>query len=259
MGEESGDIRWIARAQNNKSITLIYMGKRRLAVHHLEKTLRLFVELGDLQFQRRVLNNIADAYIRMGEKKSARRSVEKALKIDTPHGNRAEQAAIEITAAGTLDMPEQLPLALGMYRGALEYFRDLGDRRNQIACLNGIGVAYLEAGRPAEAAAHHRSALDLARNIGAAAEQSLYQLGRAESGMRRPGPALRHLTAAAALARDLNAPADEADAVVALAELAHSTGHIARGNELLDTAATAFESLDPVMAVRLRQRMGSRG
>ena len=243
------------RAHNNKGITLLHKGRYRSALAHMGRALFLFQDIGDSTYQARVLNNMAEVHRRRGEKEEDRALLEKALDIHPPGRNRAEQAAIEVNFAGTLDMPEHLPRALRICRNSLDFFRELGDVRNQIACLDGIGTAYQESGLLAEAEAHHRRALELARSVDAAAEEgrALYRLGRIERRLGRRSPARGHLEAAAEFARGLGDPADEAAAVIELAALHSALRNTAVADRLRERAHALCDGMEEPGASRLRR------
>lgn len=225
-----GDRRQIARALNNQGIFQRYRGDYETAMRSFEEALSMFRELGDLPFERRVLNNLGDVYIRTGRRTDARRTLEKCVAMEFPKFFRSDQAAIEITLASTLDIPDQLDDALEIYRNAMQTFEDLGDIRNVISCANGLGEAFRRAGRPDEAVTHHVDALARAREIGAAIEesQSLRLLGMAEYRLGRLRPAIDHLEAARALARDIDSPGEAAQATDALADALRAAGEAER-------------------------------
>lgn len=164
----------------------------------------------------------------MGDKAAARSHLAEARKIKLPNIHKSDLAVIDITRASALELPGQLDDCLRLLRRALEASRELGDLRNQVICLNEMGRACRESGRPDAALGPHRSALDLARHIGTAIEevQSLLLLGMAERLLGRRPAAVGHLGAALEQAKRAHLPVEGAQAAAELerAEAAVSPG-----------------------------------
>ena len=101
--------------------------------------------------------------------------------------------------------------AAGYYRQALELFREFGDRSGEAEALNGIGAAFLAAGKPDDARSHHETALSLARRIGDLDEKARAHdgLGQACHAVGDIGQARRHWEQALALYAKLGVPEAE--------------------------------------------------
>jgi Flp pilus assembly protein TadD len=68
--------------------------------------------------------------------------------------------------------------AMGHLRQALALFTQMGEQPGEAQALNGLGEAFLAAGRPDDARVQHRAALAVATQIG-----HKYEQARAENGL----------------------------------------------------------------------------
>ncbi|WP_406463150.1 tetratricopeptide repeat protein [Streptomyces sp. NBC_01622] len=226
--EKQGDRRQVARCLNNLGITSLYLGQYGMARIALSEALREFRAIGDGVDQRRTLNNLADLNVRVGEKEAARQILKEARNISPLNVNKSDLAVIDITLAGALPIPGQSDEALRLLRDALESFRELGDLRNQVICLNETGRVHRESGHADDAVRLHVSALDLARSIGAMMEeaQSLLLLGTAERVLGQYRSAIGHLDSARVLAQSIHLLPEESEAA---AELVRARAGMATG------------------------------
>ncbi|MFE7124240.1 BTAD domain-containing putative transcriptional regulator [Streptomyces sp. NPDC057617] len=233
LRRRTGDAWLIARSENNLGITQLYLGNHGESERLFRSSLIRFRDVGDTRQESHVLNNLSDLFAEKGDRESASRFLRESLDLIATTGSPSEHAIAQVNLANTMDTAVGLSKILEIYGQALRTFDRLGDRRNASITLYRMGAAYLTVGKFAEAAAHHRRALDLARGIGAAHEevQAHRGLGVAEHRLGEVDSAAEHLEAAFVLASRIGAPKEAAEAADELKRLRVGTGSTERLRE----------------------------
>jgi tetratricopeptide (TPR) repeat protein len=144
--------------------------------------------------------------------------------------------------------------AEGAVDDALESLRiadELGSAFHSVLALEGVGAAYLAAGRGAEALGPLSDALALAqdRHVGLFEEASLLAyLAEAHQSAGHEGAALEAAEAAVAVARRQNAGVHECQALVAQARALRMAGGAAARAAIGDVVAAAHRTIERVGA-----------
>ncbi|WP_188305224.1 AfsR/SARP family transcriptional regulator [Streptomyces sp. CBMA123] len=216
------DDQWnVARCLANIGIVHRSMGNYELAVAAYSRALPISREFNDRVFELRILNNIGDLQLISGNTSDARRTFEQILHIGRGRISQFDLSVVHVNLAATLRIPAELDRALALYRSALETFRSVGSARYEADAINGLGSAYLAAGRHEEARDQYVAALGLARSIGTAREEAtaLRGAGQCEAALGNADNAIELLLAAVNLAESIGIADEATRARTALAEL----------------------------------------
>ncbi|MGP4114775.1 AfsR/SARP family transcriptional regulator [Streptomyces sp. 4N509B] len=233
LRRDAGDLLARARAENNLAVTLLDLGEHDAARVAFRNALDLLRETGEVSGQAILINNLGDLYMKTGEFALARASYEKALDLMPRHARPVYRATIQMNLAGLLLDFEESERALELYGESLKIFRHMGERRRELLVLNGIGKALRLTGRPDEALPHHLAALAMAREIGAALEETqvLIQIALTRLGLDDDpaSTAVQHLEDALAIAERVQAATEAEEARKLLGHLRDASSRTAKG------------------------------
>ncbi|MFI9360955.1 tetratricopeptide repeat protein [Kitasatospora sp. NPDC053057] len=216
------DDQWnVARCLANIGIVHRSMGNYELALRTYNRALPISRKFNDRVFELRILNNIGDLHLISGNASEARRTFEQILRIGRDRMSQFDLSVVHVNLAATLRIPEELDYALRLYRSALETFRSIGSVRYEADATNGLGAAYLAAGRHEDAHDQYAMALSLARSVGTTREEAaaLRGLGQCEAALGHADKAVEHLTSAVDLAESVGIADEATQARAALAKL----------------------------------------
>ncbi|MFC9972599.1 tetratricopeptide repeat protein [Spirillospora sp. NPDC127200] len=248
-----GDLPGEARSLDHTAIFLDYTGEYDEAERLRERALQIFTETGDARGRAMALNNMGDLALRRGHVAEALRHYAETAAVAGGLG-RQHQAIWLINSANVFQHTGRPDQALTSYRRALAIAMELGDRRNEIEALLGVGAAFRQAGRHGESTIHFQKALALSRAIGDVYEECLALRGMGETFIEsgRYGPAMDNLRAACALARRMGIPYEVAKCLQGLGDaLARVQGGEA-AREFRREALDVFERLKVADADRVR-------
>ncbi|MFF2748761.1 BTAD domain-containing putative transcriptional regulator [Kitasatospora sp. NPDC058048] len=219
--EDQGDQWNSARCLVNIGILHRSLGDEKSALTVYGEALLLARKFDDRVLEFRALNNTGELHISAGRNSTARGIFERILDAADNAVPPLDLSVARANLAETLEIPDELEIALALYRSALATFREFGTVRHEADGRNGLGQTLLAAGRHEEAREQHALALELARSIGTGREQAaaLRGLGRCEAAAGNPSAALAHLTAAVALAEQVDIADEAARVRSALTEL----------------------------------------
>jgi predicted ATPase len=136
-------------------------------------------------------------------------------------------------------------VAREQYRGLLDLYRRMGDRKGEAAALNALGVTARFGDREDEAREWFRAALELCRQIGDRSEIAAAMSNLAESELRsgNAGAAQALLDQAHAMFMDADDPVPAAWCLNHLGDVAHAEGDMAAAADHYARAETAFSQL----------------
>ncbi|GAA4095545.1 AfsR/SARP family transcriptional regulator [Actinomadura miaoliensis] len=209
-----GDRRGEAKSLDHAAIFCEYIGRYAEAERLRESALTLFSEVDDLPGRMMALNNMGDLALRMGRVEAAVRFYEETAAAAAKLG-RQYQAIWLSNMANIHRHTGRNEDALESYRRALAVFMEIGDRRNVIETLIGIGAAFHEVGRYGEALVHHQKARALARIVNGRYEEAmaLRRMGDALTGAGRYRAAVDCFRQAHDLAGRIGVPYETAKAL----------------------------------------------
>ncbi len=166
IADDLADGYWTAVASNNIANALIDLDRPAEAVPLLRAALAGYRSLSIPGGEGDALRGLSHAHRLLGIPDQAHRFIGDALSIARDRKNQAWEAFWSLEAGQVslaLDDPDE---ALVLYQRAASLQRQLGDKVREAAVLDAIGEAYRRSGRPADAAAFHRYAVDVFRQSG---------------------------------------------------------------------------------------------
>ncbi|HXT63017.1 MAG TPA: response regulator [Pyrinomonadaceae bacterium] len=159
--EEAGNIRYVARVENNLGFLYFTIGRYPDAHHHLERARKLFIKLKDIGTAAQVDETHARTLLAEGRLRQAERMINRAVKTLQNGGQQAVLAEALTTQGTIIARLKSYEKAHALLRSAIEIAQTAGD-------LEGAGRAYLsiveELGSRTptdELAADYRSAVEL--------------------------------------------------------------------------------------------------
>lgn len=241
LGHPAGQI----SADYHRAIILFQQGRRTDAISVARRALVMVGEADDSALECDVLVNLAEMYRLTRQNHLARNCLERAERLAQPHRDPQILAALALNNGILHHRAEEHASASDSLRVALEHFRSLGDRDNQIDTL--VALAAVE--RSQRDLANARDGLHEAELLLADADDP-ERRSRIETeigmllGLERNEPeAYTHLHKAVQLAQRAGASLEEADARSALADCLYRLGDPTRGREEQHRAMVIFESL----------------
>ncbi|MFC5748952.1 AfsR/SARP family transcriptional regulator [Actinomadura rugatobispora] len=209
-----GDLRGVARSLDHAAIFLEYTGHYAKAERLREDALAIFAEIDDLPGRTMAFNNMGDLALRMGRVNAAARFYQDTAAAVAKLGRQYQAIWLSNMANVHLHAGDN-EAALEGYRKALAVFVEIGDRRNEIEALLGIGRAFQGAGRYGEALIHHQKAHTIARFVNGRYEETmaLRQMGEALTGAGRGPDAVDCFRRAYDLADRIGVPYETAKAL----------------------------------------------
>jgi DNA-binding SARP family transcriptional activator/Tfp pilus assembly protein PilF len=253
LGDRHGE----AKSLDRNAIILEFTGDYREAERLRLEALAIFTEIDDRHGRTMALNNMGDLMIRMGDIDRAAEYY--AQTADAAGLSRQHEAIALINAANVHRRTGSNETALANYRAALAIAMELGDRRNQVETLIGIGATFHNTGRYGEALIHHERALAIARSISERYEETLAlrNLGETLTASGRYPAAVDHLQQAYALSTEIGVPDETAKALESLGTaLLHVHGSEAARHPWQE-ALSLLTSLNLPEAQHLRTRLQS--
>jgi tetratricopeptide (TPR) repeat protein len=142
------------------------LGRKELAMQHLEQAQKLAKEAGDVVEAAWSLNHQGRLYASMGEKERARACYEEALERAREQHERILQAAALNNLGWIYSAWGKLDEERACYNEALEIYRELGDRAGEAALLSNLGRVNEDAGEYDQAQKHYQEALALFQAAG---------------------------------------------------------------------------------------------
>lgn len=221
-----GDRRGEARALDHIAIFLEFVGRFRDALEHRRRSLAIFATIDDAPGLQMALNNMGDLQLRLGDVAAARDYYERAAEVDSEMGRQhgaiwlSNMANVHLHAGRNME-------ALDGFRKALPTYQEIGDRRNEIEILLGIGTVFGRMGRHGEAVIHFQKALALSREIAERYEEArtVRCLGDVLSASGRYEAALERYYEALAIADQIGVPFEKAKCLEGIGTvLAHTRG-----------------------------------
>lgn len=170
-----------ARIYNRLGSIYRTLGRKELALQHLEQAIALAQEAGDVVERAWSLNHLGRLYASMGEKERASAYYEEVLQqARTSHERIMEGVALNnlgwiYSAWGKKDLERKY------YTEALKIYREDRDRKGQAATLNNLGRVAEDDGDYEQALQYYREALSIFQALGdrRACGWTLNNLGRA--------------------------------------------------------------------------------
>lgn len=144
----------------------LYAGRGKLAVAraNVEDAVRIARRVGDLSLRVQCLEALGEVVLDEGDAEEARRIYAEGLQVAGDRGDLAARMVLGL-ANHALRKADN-PAALALLREALPHAERAGDRVLVGRIVNNIGIALLDEGRPEEALAEFRRALDVRRGLG---------------------------------------------------------------------------------------------
>ena len=212
-----GDERGVARSLDHAAILSECLGRYTEAERLRDEALTLFQEVDDLPGRAMALNNMGDLAVRMGQEDLAVHYYQEAAAAVKGLGRQYQ--AIWLSNMANVDLRTgRREEALEGYRKALAVFSEIGDRRNEIEALLGIGRVFQAFESFGEALIHYQKAHTIARAVGGRYEEAmaLRHMGEALLGAGRLSRAAEHLRQAHDLAARIGIPFETAKALEGL-------------------------------------------
>jgi predicted ATPase/Tfp pilus assembly protein PilF len=126
-----------------------------------EECLAIFEGTGYVRGKARLLNNLGTNYLRRGDRHQAKTHYDRAFAIVQQSDDVLIRTVILSNLGYIARVLGQYAESVRHYEESLTQFRATGDQRWTATCLNGLGLAYIDAGKPAAAKPCLREALDL--------------------------------------------------------------------------------------------------
>jgi tetratricopeptide (TPR) repeat protein/transcriptional regulator with XRE-family HTH domain len=181
--EAAGNRAGGARAMHGLSNLDLRTGHYERAAASLRQALEVCRESGDRFLEAFVLGNMVDLNLRLGRYQHATRYARRCLTLFREVGDRKGESWA-LTNLGAVCVGQgHGQQAIGLCQQAVVIVRG-HDQFGEAEAINGLGEAYLAAGRPRQARSCHLIALDLTRQI-----EDKYEEARAHAGLARTQPA----------------------------------------------------------------------
>jgi CHAT domain-containing protein/Tfp pilus assembly protein PilF len=192
ISDQLGDRAQTAAALVNLGIVQSDIGDDARALASQERALRLMEEVGDRGGAAAALGNIGAIHRRRGEYPRALECGERTLKSMRETGDRQGTAAALAIIGSSHAMLRDYPLALQYQENALRLEEELGDREGAALTLLTIGAIHANLGDHDRALQYMERTLGMARQIGAAAAEvsSLGGIATAHLEAGRPAEAV---------------------------------------------------------------------
>lgn len=142
------------------------LGRRELALQHLEQALKLAKEAGDTLEEAWSLNHLGRLYANLGEKERASTYYEEVLVRAQEHKARVLHAAVLNNLGWIYSAWDKRDLERKYYEEALEIYRELGDRTGEASTLNNLGRVCEDDGEYEQTWQYYREALAIFQAIG---------------------------------------------------------------------------------------------
>jgi DNA-binding SARP family transcriptional activator/tetratricopeptide (TPR) repeat protein len=160
LGDRHGE----AKALDHIAIFLEFVGRYQEAASCRSSALSIFGDIGDSYGLQMSLNNQGDLMLRLGRVAVARGYYEDAAAAVPEMGRQHE--AIWLNNMARIDLHSgRYDEANDGFRKALQTYRQIGDRRNEIETLVEIGTTYFKMGMNGEAIVHYERGLAFSREI----------------------------------------------------------------------------------------------
>lgn len=228
------------------------------AIGEYRRALALRRRLGDRAREALTANNLGRALHLRGRYDEAAILLDRALAL-RPEGNDDVERAKVLHNRGHLhrDLGE-VEQARERFLAARELFRRTGDRGNEAAALNALGLLALDAGRPEAALAPLREALELRQPGSRGRAVTLNTLGVANYQLGRLDEARRAYAEALRIFRDRGELHEQAVSFGNLGGLEAATGRDAAALARFDQALGLFRALadPPAIAEILESKAG---
>jgi tetratricopeptide (TPR) repeat protein len=148
-------------ALNFLAANTMYQARFDDAQRLFEECLAIFEETGYVRGQARLLNNLGTNTLRRGDQHRAKTLYERAFAL-VQHSDEPLIRTVILSNLGCIArVLGQYAESVRHYEESLTQFRAMGDQRWTATCLNGLGLAYIDAGKPAAAKPCLCEALDL--------------------------------------------------------------------------------------------------
>jgi tetratricopeptide (TPR) repeat protein len=142
------------------------LGRRELAMQHLEQALKLAKEAGDEREEAWSLNHMGRLYASMGEKERANAYYNEVVERAQASQDRVLHAAALNNLGWIYSAWGKLELERKYYKDALDIYRELGDRTGEASTLNNLGRVSEDSGEYEQAQKYYREALSIFQAIG---------------------------------------------------------------------------------------------
>jgi len=249
----------LSQDHGNVGLSLLGLGRVDEAMRHLDRAVDLAAGAGMLQDQAYWLGASGKANLRFGRYDLALQQQQAALEIYTRIDSRTERVE-------ALHDMGRLYLLLGDLNSAQETFqqamglaRDIGLERGITLNLIALGEVFTRRGDPAGAATSYAQAVERASEAGEIAlwTVSLLRLSAAHHALGQDGQAGEEAALALRMAAEIESPGLQAQALVALGDLARVAGHADAALARYTGAATLLEAApDPELAWRAHHGRG---
>jgi tetratricopeptide (TPR) repeat protein len=155
-----------ARIYNRLGSIYRSLGRRELALRHLEQAIALCKEAGDTVEEGWSLNHLGRLYASMGEKERANAYYDEVLERAQSHKERVLEAAAFNNLGWISSAWGKRDLERKYYRAALAIYRELGDRTGEASTLNNLGRVSEDSGEYEQAQQYYQEALAIFQAIG---------------------------------------------------------------------------------------------
>lgn len=155
-----------ARIYNYLGSTYRSLGRRELALQHLEQALKICKETGNSREEAWSLNHLGRLYASIGEKERASSFYEEALTRARVSKDRILQGAALNNLGWIYSAWGKRELEHKYYKDALDIYRELGDRTGEAATLNNLGRVSEDSGNYEQAQRYYQEALAIFQATG---------------------------------------------------------------------------------------------
>ena len=142
------------------------LGRRELAMQHLEQALKLAKAAGDAWEEAWSLNHMGRLYASMGEKERASSYYEEVVTRAQANKDRVLQAAVLNNLGWIYSAWGKRDLERKYYTEALAIYREIGDRTGEATTLNNLGRVSEDSGEYEQAQGYYRESLSIFQTIG---------------------------------------------------------------------------------------------
>ena len=170
-----------ARIYNHLGSIYRSLGRKELALQHLERAIALCKEAGETTEEGWSLNHLGRLYASMGEKERASAYYDEALARARSSGDRILEGAALNNLGWIYSAWGKRDLERKYYTEALDIFREMGDRRGEAATLNNLGRVAEDTDQYEQARNYYQQGLNIFQALGdrRSCGWTLNNLGRA--------------------------------------------------------------------------------
>lgn len=155
-----------ARVYNYLGSMYRSLGRRELALQHLEQALVLTRDAGDTLEEAWSFNHLGRLYASMGEKERASAYYEEALARAQAQTQRVLQAAVLTNLGWIYSAWGKRELERKYYTEAFDIYREIADRAGEASTLNNLGRVCEDAGEYEQAQKYFQQALSIFQTVG---------------------------------------------------------------------------------------------